>query len=135
MAQPPPLSSTREIAETDSTGMPNSSSTCARARRAISTGDLAMEAGEELSFELVVALLVELAPLERRRRLAELGTDPARVVELRVRLVDDLREHPGEPARGRERQLQEPADEAHQTGAGSSRDTKLYGGSGPTRRR
>src|SRR2546421_8295330 len=129
----------RATPETESTGLPKSSPTCSRARRAISTGErfclpfeLAMDSVEQLALEGVVARLVQLAALERSFRLGELGADPARVVQLRVGLLDDLVDHPDQSSRGRERESQQPADEAHQTATGSSRSTKLYGGSGPT---
>src|SRR5438132_7631011 len=123
----------------DSTGLPNSSSICSRARRATSAGErfflpveLAMAPVQQLALDRLVRLLVELAALEPGLGLCQLGADPPRVVQLRVGLVDDLLEHPHEPPRGRERQREESADQTHHAATGSSRSTKLYGGSGPT---
>ena len=65
--------------------------------------DSAMETVEELALQRFVGFLVHLAPLERGLGLGQLGTDPGRVVKLRLGLVDDLLEHPDEPTRGRER--------------------------------
>src|ERR1700746_671989 len=108
---PSPLSSPFEYskAETDSTGLPNSSCIWSRARPTSSGGDSflpdsAMEPVEELALQRFVGFLVHLAALQCGLGLRELGADPGRVVQLGLGLVDDLLEHPGEPARGRERQ-------------------------------
>src|SRR5439155_26183943 len=91
-----------------------------------------MEAVQELALQRFVGFLVQLAPLERGLGLRELGADPGRVVELRLGLVDDLLEHPDEPASRRERKGEDAADQSHQATAGIASRTKLYGGSGPT---
>src|SRR3954452_1851424 len=91
-----------------------------------------MEAVQELALQRFVGFLVHLAPLERGLGLRELGADPGRVVELRLGLLDDLLEHPDEPASRRERQGEDAADQSHQAPAGMASRTKLYGGSGPT---
>src|SRR2546421_12065988 len=91
-----------------------------------------MEAVEELALQRFVGFLVQLAPLERGLGLRELGADPGRVVELRLGLLDDLLEHPDEPASRRERKGEDAADQSHQATAGMASRTKLYGGSGPT---
>src|SRR5205823_5932533 len=136
--QPRPPS--RETAAIDSAGLPKSSATWLRAALAASSGEsfvfrsslVATEPLQELLLDQLVLLLVELAAVERLRRLRELEPDPPRVVQLRLRLGDDLVEHPDEPAGGRERQRQKTLHEAHQAGTPSSSSTKLYGGSGPT---
>src|SRR4029079_7969885 len=123
--------------DTASTGLPNSSSTCSRARPT-SWGsdsffpDSAMETVEELPLQRFVGFLVDLVALERGLCVRELRTDPGRVVQLRFGLVHDLLEHPHEPARGRQRKGEEAADQSHHATAGSASRTKLYGGSGPT---
>src|SRR3954468_19032735 len=81
--------------ETASTGLPNSSSTCSRARPTSSGGDRfffvsAIEAVEELPLRRFVGFLVDLASLERRLGVGQLGADPPWVVQLRLGLVDDL---------------------------------------------
>src|SRR2546430_12471937 len=91
-----------------------------------------MEAVEELALQRFVGFLVQLAPFERGLGLRELGADPGRVVELRLGLLDDLLEHPDEPASRRERKGEDAADQSHQATAGMASRTKLYGGSGPT---
>src|SRR5205823_2008634 len=91
-----------------------------------------MEAVQELALQRFVGFLVPLAPLERGLGLRELGADPGRVVELRLGLLDDLLEHPDEPASRRERKGEDAADHSHQATAGIASRTKLYGGSGPT---
>src|SRR5438094_3748303 len=133
--QPLPSACSKPV--TASMGFPNSSSTCSRARPTSSGGDScffvsATEAVEELLLQRFVGCLVDLSALERRLGVGQLSADPPRVVELRLGLVDDLVEHPGEPAHGRERKCEQSADQTHQATAGEVRCTKLYGGSGPT---
>src|SRR5919201_6229753 len=100
----------RAIAEIESTGLPKSSATCSRAFCAISPGErffvlveLAMQPPEQFLLDLLVRRLVDLAAFERRRRLGELGADPARIVQLSLRLVHHLLEHPCHAAGRRER--------------------------------
>src|SRR3989440_755666 len=137
IVQPLPSPFSCSKPETASTGLPNSSSICSRARPTTSGGDRffllsAIEAVEELPLQRFVGFLVDLAALERRLGIGQLGADPPRVVELRLGLVDDLLEHPGEPAHRRERKSEQAADQSHQATAGMASRTKLYGGSGPT---
>src|SRR5579884_2005795 len=80
----------RATPETSSTGLPNSSSTCSRARRTTSTGDLATQPPEQLRLDRLVRRLVELAGLARPLRLRQPGADAARVVQLRLGLVEHL---------------------------------------------
>src|SRR3954467_9273264 len=99
LSPPSPLDCSN--AETASTGLPNSSSICWRARPTSCGGeslfpDSAMEAVEELALHGFVGFLVHFAPLERSLGLRQLGADPSRVVQLRLGLVDDLLEHPDE---------------------------------------
>jgi hypothetical protein len=84
-----------------------------------------MEAVEELALHLFVGFLVDLSPFESRFCVCQLGADPRWIVKLRLSLVDDLLEHPGEPAHRRERKGQESADQAHQATAGITSRTKL----------
>src|SRR5256885_385397 len=127
--QPRPPS--RETAAIDSAGLPKSSATWLRAALAASSGEsfvfrsslVATEPLQELLLDQLVLLLVELAAVERLRRLRELEPDPPRVVQLRLRLGDDLVEHPDEPAGGRERQRQKTLHEAHQACTPSSHST------------
>src|SRR5919201_1592187 len=124
-----PRGPSRTMPEIASTGLPKSSSTCWRASRAISAGErffapflLAMvEPVEELAFDRLVLVLGQLAALERGPGLGELEPDPPRVAQLRVGLVHDLLEHPGDAAHGREGKRQQAADETHQAATGSAR--------------
>src|ERR1700751_5856813 len=93
--QPPPLSSARPKPETDSTGLPNNSSICSRARPTSSGGERlfllsAMETVEEPTLHRLVGFLVDLASLERCLGICQLGTDARRIVELGFGLVDHL---------------------------------------------
>src|SRR5437588_4907659 len=126
----------REIAAIDSAGLPKSSETWLRAALAASTGEsfvfrsslVATEPLQELLLDELVLLLVELTAIERFRRFCELTPDPPRVVELRLRLGDNLIEHPYEPPSGREPQRQAARHAAHQPGAPISSSTKPDGG-------
>src|SRR5947207_1490479 len=123
--------------ETASTGLPNSSSIWSRARPTSSGSDKlffdsAMEPVEELPLQRFVGFLVDLAALESGLGLCQLGADPGRIVQLGLRLLDDLVEHPGEPTYGRKGKREQAADQSHQATAGMASRTKLYGGSGPT---
>src|SRR4051812_46393917 len=91
-----------------------------------------MEPLQEVALQLFVGLLVDLAALEGGFGVRQLRPDPRRVVELRLRLLDHLVEHPRQPAHRREREGEQAADESHQATAGRPSRTKLYGGSGPT---
>src|SRR5256714_11108895 len=135
----PPLPSPSDCSQPEaaSTGLPNSSSIWSRARPTSSGSDKlffdsAMEPVEELPLQRFVGFLVDLAALESGLGLCQLGADPGRIVQLRLGLLDDLVEHPGEPTYGRKGKREQAADESHQATAGMASRTKLYGGSGPT---
>src|SRR4051812_45288384 len=84
---------------------------------------------EQRVLALLELLLADLAELELHAQLGELAAHARLVMELSLGLERDLLADPGDAADGRERERQQPRDQAH---AALPASTKWNGGSGPT---
>src|SRR3954469_21786817 len=130
-------SSERRIPSTPSTGRPVSAPSCWTAARATSIEpslplvllalprlaagtSTRLQALEQLVLQALELGLLELAALEGRLEARELGAHLRRLVEVALGLVLDLLGDPHRPAHGRERERQQPRDQAHAPASWSS---------------
>src|SRR3954451_18450982 len=149
-----PLSSSWRRPSTPSIGLPVSAATCSTARRPaaaasipfpreplddevrfLAGGTSCLQPFEQLVLAALELGLVELAAVEGRLERRQLAAHAGGLVERTLGLHGDLLAGPGDAAHGRERQGEQPGDQAHAGSPwGSSSSTKWNGGTGPTQR-